>query len=55
MFPTSRPCDPIKEQELCPLAEEIKEVNLHHNKNISSIPLSEEHCWSTRREKNTKP
>jgi hypothetical protein len=49
------PYAPIKEWELQP----PHWGNWHHNKNpasgnLSSIPLSEEHCWSSRRKKNLK-
>jgi hypothetical protein len=52
------PCTPIKEQELQSPHWE-KRGNQHHNKNpargnIYSTPLSEDHCWSTRREKKHK-
>jgi hypothetical protein len=51
---------PIKEQELQPPHWGQKRGNQCHNKNpargnISSIPLSEEHCWSSRRKKAENP
>jgi hypothetical protein len=47
---------PSKSRNSSPFTEERKEVIGTTIKTLqgSSIPLYEEHCWSTRREKNTK-
>jgi hypothetical protein len=51
---------PSKSRNSSPLVEREKRGDLHHNKNtergnISSIPLSEENSWSSRRKKTQNP
>jgi hypothetical protein len=53
------PLASIKEQELQPPHRGEKRGSWYHKKNptrgnISSIPLSEEHCWCSRKKNNLK-